>query len=172
MKGAIVMDDSLVYYVYILFYPDYFPFNPGLPCYIGKGKERRAHRNFDRDKNMALVIISRLCQERLSARIVQENMSEIDALSMEQELINKYKSVLDGGTLVNSPNATWAKSRDTGESAEDQKERREYDRYMAKYKWYINKRLELGDTNCSLTFAELERLYGHERKIAFALNPP
>ena len=76
-----------IYYVYAYTYED------GSPYYIGKGKGNRAYTKHKRNL---------LPQDRSCIVILQENLSESDAYTLEVELIKTYGRIdLGSGPLRN-----------------------------------------------------------------------
>lgn len=70
----------------------------GTPYYIGKGKGNRIHVTH---KHVELPPRDRRI-------IIQDNMSESDAKTLEGELISKFKRKIDGGILENIKINQWA----------------------------------------------------------------
>lgn len=91
-------EDSRMFYVYMLCYPD------GVPFYVGKGKGRRVRRHLTRSHNILVNrIIAKLRRNNQEPviKIALEAECEFDAFRHEQELIAKYGRLKKGGTLVN-----------------------------------------------------------------------
>ena len=83
------------YYVYIHKDKD-----TGVPFYVGKGKRRRAYSKKGRGRHWYERVKS--LKNGYLVEIVKENLSELEACSLEQDLIQKYgKTWNETGTLVN-----------------------------------------------------------------------
>lgn len=83
------------YYVYIHKDKD-----SGIPFYVGKGKEQRAYSNKERSRYWHEKVKS--LKNGYLVEIVKDNLSELEACSLEQDLIQKYgKTWNESGTLVN-----------------------------------------------------------------------
>lgn len=74
-----------------------------IPFYIGKGTDKRA-TNFHqsgRCENKRQKLLKEGYTIEQIVYIVQDSLTEVQALKLENELINKYKRIEDGGTLFN-----------------------------------------------------------------------
>jgi len=74
-----------------------------IPFYIGKGKGQRAFNNHagQRCYNKLKKIIDRGNSIKDIVTILVEDLTETDALIIEEEYIARYKRIEDGGTLFN-----------------------------------------------------------------------
>lgn len=92
------LDPSTPYYVYSLCYPD------GEPFYIGKGKNKRAfsHLLSKTAKQSVNDVISTLRGEAPIVFIIKDNLTEQQALAIEEENILRYGRIrFESGQLVN-----------------------------------------------------------------------
>jgi len=83
---------SEIYYVYQYVTED------GIPYYIGKGKGNRLN-----EKHKHTVT-----PEENRRNFIEQNLSEVDALTLERTLIRKYGRKVDGGLLDNTKMNQWA----------------------------------------------------------------
>jgi len=86
------------YYVYAWLIP-----NTETPFYIGKGTLTRSinfHQS-GRCENKRQKLLKEGFTNNEIVKIIQNNLTEKEALIIEEDLINKYKRVEDGGTLLN-----------------------------------------------------------------------
>lgn len=100
-----------VYYVYA------YTYNDGSPYYIGKGKDNRAYKKHNRNL---------LPKDKSCIVILQEGMSESDALDLEIKLIESYGRLdLGTGPLRNLTNG----GEGTSGTTYNQRVRLEWERY-------------------------------------------
>ena len=92
------LNPNTPYYVYSLCYPD------GNPFYIGKGKNRRAfdHLLSSNVSDAIKSVIPTLNGEAPIVHIIKDNLTEQQALDLEEENIIRYgRQRFEGGQLVN-----------------------------------------------------------------------
>lgn len=82
------------FYVYVMFRPN------GVPCYVGKGKGRRAE-DMNRDHNPHLMHIIRQAGGRLPVALIRESLTENEAHATEMAFIAAIGRERNGGPLVN-----------------------------------------------------------------------
>jgi transposase len=86
------------YYVYVWKNPE-----TNKIFYIGKGKGRRAwnsHAKYRSGYKLKNLLKRGFCMKDIVS-IFKDNLTEIDALKIENSLIKKYKRIEEGGTLLN-----------------------------------------------------------------------
>jgi hypothetical protein len=81
-----------------IFYVYQYITKDGSPYYIGKGKEDRIHR---KHKHVKIPPIEQ-------RQFIEQNMTEVDALTLEMLLIRKHGRKIDGGLLDNTKLNQWA----------------------------------------------------------------
>ena len=81
---------TTIYYVYKYLRED------GSPYYIGKGKDRRAYQPHKRSNGADITP-----KDNSRIEIIQQNLTEEQAFSLEEKLIKKYGRKSDGGILIN-----------------------------------------------------------------------
>ena len=108
------LSNDPIYYVYIFFDPrkpknliiENIEFNYE-PFYIGKGKKSRITRHLKENKKshneLKYNILNSIKSEGLEPIIIKikENLTEIEALKLEEKLINQFGRRIDGGILTN-----------------------------------------------------------------------
>ena len=111
-------NDLNKYYVYQ--YSD--PEDPGKVVYVGKGCGRRAWEHLGAAENIQLFDWLRKLQQmgsNVEPQIVANNLSQLEALSLEKKLIKRYGRIdLCAGTLFNRSSGGPGASYGTGEQIE------------------------------------------------------
>ena len=80
-----------------IFYVYQYVDNLGIPYYIGKGKGKRIH-----EKHYKTIVPVMECRQ-----FIQIEMTEMEALDLENTLIRQYGRKIDGGTLDNTKLNQW-----------------------------------------------------------------
>ena len=93
--------ESREFYVYALYDTNGFPF------YIGKGKDRRLNRHFQKSnlkhQSYKNNLIKKILSEKgnVNREIICKNLTEKEAYELEEFMINSYGLRVDGGCLTN-----------------------------------------------------------------------